>query len=70
LRERLGTDDIITAVQQHRLSWYGYVLRKDESDWVKKCMDYEVEDVRPRGRPKETRSEVIEKDCICVQVNC
>ena len=33
-------------------------------------MDYEVEDVKPRGRPKETRSEVIEKDCICVQVNC
>jgi len=26
-------------------------------------MDYEVEGVRPRGRPKKTWSEVIEKDC-------
>jgi len=27
-------------------------LRKDENDWVKKCMDFEVEGVRPRSRPK------------------
>jgi len=26
-------------------------------------MDFEVEGVRPRGRPKKTWSEVIEKDC-------
>jgi len=24
-----------------------HVLRKDENDWMKKCMDYEVERVRP-----------------------
>jgi len=40
-----------------------HVLVKGENDWVKKCMDYEVEGVRPRCRPKKTRSEVIEKDC-------
>jgi len=27
---------------------YGHVLRKDD-DWVKKCMEYEVEGPRPRG---------------------
>jgi len=27
------------------------VLGKDENDWVKKCIDYDVEDVRPRGWP-------------------
>jgi len=32
--------------------WYGYVLRKKDNDWVKKCMEYEVEGARPRGRPK------------------
>jgi len=42
------------VVQQHRLRWYGHVLRKDENDWVKKCMDYDVEGVRPRGRPKKS----------------
>jgi len=33
--------------------------------WVwlgKRCMDYEVQGVRPRGRPKKTWSEVTEKD--------
>ena len=41
-------------VQRHRLRWYGHVLRKDESDWVKKCMYYEVGVVRPRGRTRKT----------------
>jgi len=26
-------------------------------------MEYEVEDARPRGRPKKTWSEIVEKDC-------
>jgi len=38
-------------------------LRKDKNDWVKKCLDYEVEGVRSRGRPKKTWSGVTEKDC-------
>ena len=54
MRERLGIDNILTVVQQHRLRWYGHVLRNDENDWVKKCMDFEMECVRPRGRPKKT----------------
>jgi len=37
--------------------------RKDENDWTKKVMDYEVECVRPRGRPVKTWSEVVEKGC-------
>ena len=54
LRERLGLDDIISVLQQNRLRWYGHVLRKEDNDWVKKCMEYEVEGARPRGRPKKT----------------
>ena len=54
LRERLGIDDIAFVLQQNRLRWYGHVLRKDDDDWVKKCMEYEVEGSRPRGRPKRT----------------
>jgi len=53
LRERLGIDDIALVLQQNRLRWYGHVLRKDV-DWVKKCMEYEVEGPSPRGRPKRT----------------
>jgi len=54
LRERLGLDDIILVLQQYRLRWYGHVLRKEENDWVKKCMEYEVEAARPNSRPKKT----------------
>ena len=53
LRERLGLDDIISVLQQNRLQWYGHVLRKEDSDWVKKCMEYEMEGSRSRGRPKK-----------------
>jgi len=55
----LRINDIITKVRQHRLRWYGHVLRKDENVWVKKCMDYE--DVRPIGGLKKTWSEFIKK---------
>jgi len=30
---------------------------------VKKCVEYEVEGARPRGRPKKTWRKIVEKDC-------
>ena len=62
LKERLGKDDIILILQQNRLRSYGHVLRKEDTDWVKKCMEYKVEGSRPRGRPKRTWREVVQKD--------
>jgi len=49
------------VLQQNRLQWYGHVLQKDD-DWVKKCMEYETEGSKLRGRPKRTWREVVEKD--------
>ena len=69
LRERLGIDDIILILQQNRLRWYGHVLRKEDTDWVKKCMEYVVEGSRPRGRPKRTWKEVVQKDCQARNLN-
>jgi len=63
LRERLGVGDIALILQLNRLHWYGHVLRKGDYDWVKKCMEYEVEGSRPRGRPKRTWKEVVREDC-------
>ena len=68
LRERLGVDDIALILQQNRLHWYGHVLRKDD-DWVKKCMEYEGEGSRPRGRPKRTWKEVVREDCQARKLN-
>ena len=59
LRERLVIYDIALVLQQNRLRWYGQVLRKEDDDWVKKCMEYEVEGPRPRGRLKRTWREVV-----------
>ena len=53
MRERLGIDDIILILQQNRLRLYGHVLRKRDTDWVKKSMEYEVDGSRLRGRPKK-----------------
>ena len=30
---------------------------------MKKCVEYEVEGARPRGRPKRTWRQIVEKDC-------
>jgi len=63
LRERLGLDDVMSGLQQKTLQWYGRVLRKEENDWMTKCMDYGEKGARPRGRPKKTWREIVEKDC-------
>ena len=47
LREGLGTDYIIKAVQWHTLRCY---RQEDENDWLK-MHDYETKAVRPRCRP-------------------
>jgi len=36
---------------------------------VKKSMEYEVEGARPRGRPKKTWREIVEKDCQARKLN-
>jgi len=68
LRERLGIDDIALVLYQNRLRWYGHALQKDD-DWVKKCMQYEVEGRRQRGRPKRTWREVVKEDCQACKLN-
>jgi len=66
LRERLGIDDIALVLQQNRMRWYGHMLRKEDNDWVKKCMEYEVEG----PRPKRTWREVVkEEDCQARKLN-
>jgi len=69
LRERLGIDDMILILEQNRLRWYGNVLQKEETDWVKKSMEHEVEGSRPRGRPKRTWREVVQRDCQAHNLN-
>jgi len=69
LTARLGVDDTALILQRNRLRWYGHVLRKDDDDWVKKCMEYKVEGPRPRGRQKRTWKEVVREDCQARKLN-
>ena len=43
------------------LQWYRHVLQKEDSDWVKKCMECEVEGARTGGRPKQILTEIVQK---------
>jgi len=47
------------------LHLYGHVLRKEDNDWVKKCMEYEVEG----AKPKRTWTEVVQKCCQACKLN-
>jgi len=41
---------------------YGHLLPKEDNDWLNKCMEYEGEPARRKGRPKWTWAEVVQKD--------
>ena len=41
------------------------MLRKDDDDWVKKCMEHAVEG----RRPKKTWKEVVREDCQARKLN-
>jgi len=45
------------------------MLRKEDNDWLKKCMECEVEGARPRGSLKKTWREIVEKDCQARKLN-
>ena len=60
LRERMGIEfntnvmKMSDVIKRNRLRWLGHLLRKDDCDWVKKCISLEVEGARGQGRPKMT----------------
>jgi len=45
------------------------VLRREDDDWVKKFMEYEVEGRRPTGRPKRTWRELVKEDRQACKLN-
>ena len=62
LLKEVGLEGIEVIVRRSRLRWYGHVRRKEDDDWVKRCMDMKVEGVRSRGRPMKTWRENVIKD--------
>jgi len=60
LRGRLAIDDIILVLQQNRLQWYGWCEKKTLIGWRNVWNMWRAPD---RGRPKKTRTAVVQKDC-------
>ena len=50
------------VIRRGRLRWYGHVMRKQDEDWVKKCISMEVDGKKPRGRPKLTLMDTVKSD--------
>jgi len=46
---------------RNEIRWYECISRNDENERLRKCIDYEVEGVSPRGRPKKTWREIVKK---------
>jgi len=54
LGELLELEPVSLMIKKSRLRWFGRVERKDDSDWVKRCIAWEAEGIRQRGCPKTT----------------
>ena len=53
LGELLGLEPVSLMIKKSRLRWFGRVERKDDNDWVKRCITWEVEGIWQTGRPKK-----------------
>ena len=62
LRERLGIDCVSDVVRRRRRRWFGHVERKDDEQWVRKCMDFKVDGSAGRGRPWKSLLECVNDD--------
>ena len=49
-------------IKKSRLRWFGHVEQKDDNDWVKRCITWEVAGIRQRGCPKKTWWDCVKND--------
>ena len=49
-------------IRKSSLRWFGHVERKDDIDWVKRCITWEVGGIRQRGRPNKTCWDCVKND--------
>ena len=69
LRRLVGVEPITTFIRSGTPRWYGHVMRKGDENWVKKCMEYTVENRRPIGRPRKTWLLSVETNIVELEIN-
>ena len=53
LRKLLGLKPVSLMIKRSRLRWFGHVERKDDNDWVKHCITWEVEGITTQRMPQK-----------------
>jgi len=53
LRELVGLEPVRLMIKKSRLRWFGHVERKDDNDWVKRCITWEVEGIKTQRTPEK-----------------
>ena len=53
LRELLGLEPVSLMIKKSRLRWFVHVKQKDDNDWVKHCIAWEVEGIKTEMTPKK-----------------
>lgn len=53
---------VVQILRKNRLSWYGHVMRREETHLMKKAMDMNVEGLQKRGKPTKIWMECVRSD--------
>ena len=57
-----GLEPVSLMIKKSRLRWFRHVERKDDNDWVKRCITWEAEGIRQRVRLKKTWWDCVKND--------
>ena len=69
LRHKMGGHSGCGEERKGKLRWYGHVVRKEENDWMKKVMSFNLEGTRPSGWPKKTWQTTVLADMKALGIN-
>ncbi len=58
----MGIECITDVIRRGRLRWFSHAQRREDTAWMKRCIDIEVDGRRNRGGPKLTWMELVKKD--------
>ena len=65
IRVNAKVTPVKSVLTQNRLSWYGHVMRREETHITRSTLSMKVTGTRPRGRPNMRRLDRLKSD-ICI----
>ncbi|PZC79184.1 hypothetical protein B5X24_HaOG216748 [Helicoverpa armigera] len=70
IRGSLKVAPVLEKLRGNRLSWYGHVMRRNESHVVRMVMSMNVDGYSGRGRPKKRWMDCVKIDMVRKNVTC